>query len=433
MRLVALLAFFVLRSALAGKRSALSQILTVPPQPILIIDPPPVGPTLSHSGSPIFNAMDHLSRIIAAVHSFDASGCPRELDCVDFFSGMGAITNQFLKAGRRAAAYDVLTDRVRHDLTSETGFWHALGLVCGLRVHGLLCAGPPCSLWVFMSTSQHCREPDCAWGDTEDPSIRAANILVCNLVILLALAVARDVFTLLEQPLSSKMLRFEPMRRWIQWSKATVQHTYLRAFGHWLPKPTRLWGTLPDIHKFGREWSPRIEKKMILQSILVAAESPFTRRWLKKRGLVVNTSQSKLMRKIEKMKKSKSAISGSGLAHNDNGKWVTGSPALAQSAAYPEGFGLAILKMWLCTVSSAPASAAESTDYEKIFSEMGWSAGFCKLASMINTGAVTVDDSMMPLISKKRARKARPAPKKKATKPKDDPKQRKLNFQGAAK
>ena len=63
--------------------------------------------------------------------------------------------------------------------------------------YGCLLAGPPCGLFVFMSSSYHRRTDACVYGDETLFKIRESNQIVVNLAILLCVAHARMIFYLL--------------------------------------------------------------------------------------------------------------------------------------------------------------------------------------------------------------------------------------------
>jgi hypothetical protein len=59
---------------------------------------------------------------------------------------------------------------------------------------GWLMCGSPCGLFVFISSAFHRRSAFMPYGDQFKAKIRAANQLVINLIILLAVAHSRSVF-----------------------------------------------------------------------------------------------------------------------------------------------------------------------------------------------------------------------------------------------
>ena len=110
---------------------------------------------------------------------------------------------------------------------------------------GLVLLGPPCSLWVFMSSSFHCRSDEFWDGDCSKPAVRAANALVRNVCLILAIGHVRGVFYILEQPGSSKMENYGWLKALSNALQATRVYTWMREYGHLLPKPTYLLSNLP--------------------------------------------------------------------------------------------------------------------------------------------------------------------------------------------
>ncbi len=79
-----------------------------------------------------------------------------ELFCLDLFSASCAIQQAFHEAGFAGTAmYIQMCPHM--DITTSTGFYNRLNNVLRLRPDGLLFCGPPCSLFVFRSSSVHRR------------------------------------------------------------------------------------------------------------------------------------------------------------------------------------------------------------------------------------------------------------------------------------
>ena len=64
-------------------------------------------------------------------------------------------------------------------------------------VGGCILAGPPCSLFIFVSQSLHCRSAMNPFGDQQQSLVREANQIAINLVVLLAVAHSRKIYFLL--------------------------------------------------------------------------------------------------------------------------------------------------------------------------------------------------------------------------------------------
>ena len=145
--------------------------------------------------------------------------------------------------------------------------------MCPSKVEfGWLLCGPPCHLYVFMSSSFHCRSIDFPYGDQSKFAVRRANQIVINLLAMLCIAHSRKVFFLflvefgnfliflrkkdcpvlqsfvskipqyirvrLEQPGSSMMWIMPEMVEFILWTCSQRVHSWMKCFGHELPKPS---------------------------------------------------------------------------------------------------------------------------------------------------------------------------------------------------
>ncbi len=175
----------------------------------------------------------------------------QNLDCLDLFAGGGVVSTVFRNRGYCSDSYDVAVDPA-HDILAESGFRIAVQKLCRVRPGGLVMAGPPCSLWTFMSSSVHRRTSDCPGGDTTNWKVRMSNAVVDNLVALLCVACDRGVYWVVEQPATSRMWDWPPMAELLANSEALRVHTVMGAYGHRQTKPTVLRGTLPTLRALAR-------------------------------------------------------------------------------------------------------------------------------------------------------------------------------------
>ena len=90
-----------------------------------------------------------------------------------------------------------------HDVTAEAGFLALLDLAMRLVPGGIIVGGPPCSLFIFLSSSFHRRGPGHEQVDTSKLPVRLANVIVDNTMVLLEVAHLRSVWFVLEQPATS--------------------------------------------------------------------------------------------------------------------------------------------------------------------------------------------------------------------------------------
>ena len=209
---------------------------------------------MSTSGSTdLFEARQHLSDVLDFVARWRGK---RSLHFMDFFAGVGVAGYTFTRAGYSADAYDVDLNPSQN-ITTRVGFFAALTMIMALFPTGLILLGPPCSLWVFMSQSVHQRTVMNAVGDIGKASVRAANCLVRNCTMLLAIAHCRGVFFILEQPSTSRMVHFP----WVQALVAALRlkriGTWMRCFGGSIPKASYLLSNLPSCVSLKRVWSKK--------------------------------------------------------------------------------------------------------------------------------------------------------------------------------
>ena len=345
-------------------------------------------PTFASSGGPVFNAISELGDIFGKVAAFDEAGHPRLLDLLDMFAGQAAISKWYTAAGKLSVAYDYATRGHLDDITCPGGFYTALYYVLQLKDGGLLCAGPPCCSWIWMSKSCHCREKMCAWGDCDVDGIRTQNTLVCNLIVLLIIAGCRHVHTMMEQPRSSVMLCFEPMKRWFDVVHAVRTSTYMRPYGHSIAKPTVLWGTWPLLMKLRRSWSATVEARYMKVSLAAARKGKF---W--------KALQIKFRRCEWAPGKSVSASA----TFYTTGKWVTGTSHLSASAAYTSGFAKAVYDLHMEGQSCPEASDSMTpyTAYMELAAKVGLAGPLGDLATNLNLGLKRLKPEQLPVKIKK--------------------------------
>jgi len=196
---------------------------------------------------------------------------------------------------------------------------------------GWLMCGSPCGLFVFISSAFHRRSAFMPYGDQFKAKIRAANQLVINLIILLAVAHSRSVFIMflsadfnttvmsnfvfstatgkkhyaffckknasvsftqprLEQPASSLLWVFPELSRLMELLCMTRVHTWMKNFGHRLPKPSVLMSTVVPQHLQPLEgkWSKKMERAWArLQTKILMGITPIRNLILKKHLFLV--------------------------------------------------------------------------------------------------------------------------------------------------
>ena len=108
---------------------------------------------------------------------------PCDLSCLDFFSASAKVKHAWTRRGERAENYDIVSGGPEEDITTERGF--AVLMLKGLRLLAfisLVVAGPPCSMFVWLSSSQRQRSLFGPEGTPRDYMTRLANRITMNAV-----------------------------------------------------------------------------------------------------------------------------------------------------------------------------------------------------------------------------------------------------------
>ena len=124
------------------------------------------------------------------------------LDCVDFFAGVGRVTQECKDLGLKAVSYE-RDNSTWEDFLSPIGLVVAMILVMRLKQGGLSHWGTVCSSWIWISRNTMGRSTYNPLGFNSVPSCRQGNIMVSRMALLLFVVVAKDGVWMLEQPRSS--------------------------------------------------------------------------------------------------------------------------------------------------------------------------------------------------------------------------------------
>ena len=117
-----------------------------------------------------FHASEHINELEKFKQAAVTDRC---LYMVDLFSASGMAAATFEKNGYVSKPIDILRG---HDITSRAGFF-AIFTACWAAMRGgLILAGPPCSLFIFLSSSMHRRSAANDFlGDTRHAKVRLSN------------------------------------------------------------------------------------------------------------------------------------------------------------------------------------------------------------------------------------------------------------------
>ena len=101
----------------------------------------------------------------------------------------------------------------QYDALTATGVIMIAEMILRIKEGGLFVLGPPCSLWVFFSSSVHQRTKHNIHGNIHNPLIRRSNHLARVVAGLIRLAVHRKVHFIIEQPVDSQLFSFPAIAR----------------------------------------------------------------------------------------------------------------------------------------------------------------------------------------------------------------------------
>ena len=173
----------------------------------------------------------------------------RDLDCCEFFSGVGSIWKAADARNFRAAKYDKfrnpgVTDlegsSQSEDICTEAGFITAVLLMMRIVPGGLATLAPKCASWMFLNVVNTCRKKENGYfGDDSNQSVWEGNKMMVGCMLLLELAILRGLFVLLENPKKSYVWHWLPMLETLDKFVYCFADTFRCAFEH--SRKTKIW------------------------------------------------------------------------------------------------------------------------------------------------------------------------------------------------
>ena len=196
----------------------------------------------------------------------------RDVDALEFFAGASAVTKNLALKGLLAINYDIGIGGSSMDWNSGEGYVTALQLWRRLVSRGLLWLGTVCSTWIFLSRWSTHRTTGNAIGDTSSAFVREGNRQTARSALMMVLALANDFCFVLEQPLTSMMMKFPPMLHVAKMCRqyGYVMHkieTYMKVFGHAENKGTLLFSNELWTHGLIREKPGRGEPSQLTKKV----------------------------------------------------------------------------------------------------------------------------------------------------------------------
>ena len=132
-------------------------------------------------------------------------GVERDLDVCELWAGVGSVVRAAARRKLTAVGLDIVSDK-GEDFTCLAGFRKALHEVQRLRRGGLLVMGPPCSTFVWMSSSVCKRSEENGFdGEWNNVKVHEGNFQLDIALWFFTYARLRSVVPVLENPQHSSM------------------------------------------------------------------------------------------------------------------------------------------------------------------------------------------------------------------------------------
>ena len=128
------------------------------------------------------------------------------------FAGKHALSSTLFQMGFAVLARDWLFSK-HLDIESGVGFMAALQGLRSLAVGGLCWLAVPCSSWLFMSRHTTGRSRLTVRGRRRYQKVRSANRVARRVCYLITYLESKGCFWVIENPNSSILWHYEPMRR----------------------------------------------------------------------------------------------------------------------------------------------------------------------------------------------------------------------------
>ena len=188
----------------------------------------------------------------------------RDLVSVELFAGEMQITRSLISDhNARAVAFDKAYFKDdSEDLCSQKGFRKAIFLVLRIAKGGSLWAAPVCSSWGWVGRAATKRSMMCPGGFVWNNKVRQANRMVVLLSMIFLLAFSRGVDCWLEQPSSSVMKAFSPMKEILTTFMPFHQQVWLSAYGAQSHKPLTIWSSNACVALLARKKPKAVFKKL---------------------------------------------------------------------------------------------------------------------------------------------------------------------------
>ena len=169
---------------------------------------------------------------------------------VDGFGGAAGMCRAMLAKHWRCEYFDIKSDPIKNDCLHPAGLRHWILLMLRCAPGALIILGPPCSFWIWLTRSVSGRSQSNPAGDTTSAWVRQGNAIGKFVANTLQLAHHLKLFYFVEQPASSLLGEFEPMKASLKATGAFNVRWQMGAFGASSTKPQIGWTNAPWYAEF---------------------------------------------------------------------------------------------------------------------------------------------------------------------------------------
>ena len=168
----------------------------------------------------------------------------RDLDTLEVFAGCAAISRAVSALGLRSCAVDKEYSKVgQQDLCTPTGFLYTLKQLLRVRVGGGLWQAPECKTWIWIGRKQTGRSASNPTGGLENGKVLKANQMCIFASILYVVGYLRGLTLCMEQPSSTILHMFSPMKEVLAHCLPHTVTTYLGSYGASSCKPVIIYSS----------------------------------------------------------------------------------------------------------------------------------------------------------------------------------------------
>ena len=190
----------------------------------------------------------------------------------------------------------------------------------------------------------------------------------------------------LEQPATSSLWYFPEMARFLESVDGVRLHTWMKCFGHDLPKPSVLMTSIEEVFssRLRRNWSKKVQARLeqLLKEHLTQRWS--TRRLWAKKWTVCKTAMKFHVAYKARSDQQKKCYHYKSRSKNKTRVWVNGGKDLRESGVYTPAFCRAVISAWMGAQS---AKVKKDTLPQHVSYQVLWGKVFRRASLQQDQGA----------------------------------------------